>query len=257
MNKFLVFSGKELLEAWRNSRLLILAAIFLFFAVVSPLLSRYLNEFIAMLLPPEQAGLIATPPPHWRDAYLQFFGNLNQIGMITLILITMGVVSGEKRRGTAALMMVKGLGHTNFILSKFMVLSLVIFVVLLASVIINHSLTLALFGEGAAANNLIFGFLVYWLFCMLILSLIILSSTLAKSTLTAAAFGFLGFMAMAIISALPRIREAFPYTVSARAAEITTAGYHASWLWANIVAAIATIALFLALSIRILKSKEL
>jgi hypothetical protein len=80
---------------------------------------------------------------------------------------------------------------------------------------------------------------------------------LSDSPALAAVFGFLGFMAMSIVSALPRIREPFPFTISSRAVEITNFGQSNEWLWPNILTAIATTVLFLFLSIKILKRKEL
>jgi len=260
MNKFITFTKKEFLEIWRANRLLVLGVVFVFIALIAVLLTRYANEILNALLSPEEMaafGIGEGAIPHWSNSYEAFFGNLNQIGMVALILMVMGVVVSEKRRGTAALMMVKGLGHSTFILAKFFALSLLAFVTLLASLLINHFLTISLFGAGAEIGNLMMGFLLYWLFAMMMLSLIILTSSLAKSLAMSAVFGFLGFMALSIPSSLPRIREAFPYTISFRATEVATRGYFSDMLWLNILTAAATTAIFLGASIFILRKKEL
>ena len=259
MNNFMNFMAKEMLEAWRRKRFLVLSIVFLFVALISPTMTRYINEFLELLIPAEDLNAMGVMllTPHWSTSYQSFYMNLNQIGMIALILLGMGIVVSEVRRGTAALMMVKGLTHTTFMLVKFAAFSLMVFVVLLISLLLQHFLTLAFFGAGAAVGNLILGFALYWLFSMMIISLIIFTSTIAQSVGMAAVFGILGFMAFSIPAGLPRLREPFPYTLSARAHEITTAGYVSEFLWLNILTAILTTALFLAASILILRKKEL
>ncbi|MCL2169666.1 MAG: ABC transporter permease [Defluviitaleaceae bacterium] len=251
MNNFMVFLAKEFSEMWRTWRIFILGIIFIFFALLSPILTRYMNDLFQMM-----GIFMPLPPPHWSQSYMSLYVNLNQVGMIALILLVMGVVSSEKRRGTAALMMVKGLSHHTFILAKFAALSLITFAVLLVTVLITHFLTIALFGAGADITNLLTGLVLYQIFAMMMLSLIILASTIADSTGLAAVLGFLGFMALSIPASLPRIREAFPYTISFRAHEVT-AGYFSGMLWANITTAIAATALLLLISIHILRKKEL
>lgn len=260
MNNFKVFLHKEFMEMWRDKRSVILAAVFVFFGVLSPVMMRYMNELFALLMTEEEIammGLGVMEIPHWSASYVGFFSNLNQVGMIALILLAMGVIVSEKRRGTAALMMVKGLGHGTFVITKFVVWSINTLIVLLVAIIINHFLTIALFGAGAEIGNLIAGLFMYWVFAMMMIALIILTSTFAKSLAVSAVFGFLGFMLLSIPSALPRIQELFPYTVSFRARDMVATGYFPSIAWANIGTAIATTALFLGLSIMILRKKEL
>ncbi|MCL2350644.1 MAG: ABC transporter permease [Defluviitaleaceae bacterium] len=260
MNNFMTFLGKEFMEAWRVHRILVISLVFVFFALTSPLMARYIIEIFNALIPAEDAaaiGLAMMPPPHWSQSYASFFGNLNQIGMIAMILMMMGVVAAEKRDETAALMMVKGLSHSAFILTKFIAMSLISFVVLLVSLLLQHLLTLFLFGAGAEIGNLIVSFILYWLFVVMMISLTILASTLAKNLATSAVFGFLGFMTLSIPASLPRIREAFPYTISFRAQEVSSSGYFSDMLWVNVLTAIATTALFLGISIHILRKKEI
>jgi len=259
MNNFATFLSKEILEIWRKKRLVVLVGVFVFFALTMPLLERYSEEFINLFMTEEQAAAfeIEMPPPHWTGSYGAFYGMVNQIGMIALILLVMGVVVSEKRRGTAALMMVKGLNHSTFILTKFVALSFMIFIALLVSLTVNHFLTAVLFEQIAQTGDLIAGFAVYLLFAMMMLSMVILASTIAQSLALAAVAGFLGFMAMSLPSNLPNVRDWWPYAISFDAVHITV-GLDAPdrMLVRMLMAAIIT-ALFLFLSIFILRKKEL
>jgi ABC-2 type transport system permease protein len=258
MNNLLVFASKEIMETKRTKRLFVLVCVFLLFAFTGPLLARFTAEFITLMMPAEEMAMlfIEIPPPVWQDGYAQFYGNLIQIGTIAIILLYMGSVLDERRKGTAALMMMKGLSRFNFITAKFLVGALVIFVVLAVSVVVAHLYTLILFGEAAAVGDMLLGGLVYYLFTLLMLSVTIICSTMAKSAGMAATFGLLSFMALSLIGLIRRVGDISPYVLAQRALEVTFGFYH-EWLWLNIVLAIAVIKVLLYLSVCILKKKEL
>ena len=62
--------------------------------------------------------MIEVPPPTATDAYAQFLGNLLQIGSLIAVIIGAGVIASEVRNGTAALILAKPLGRTQYVLTK-------------------------------------------------------------------------------------------------------------------------------------------
>jgi len=261
MHNFMTFVGKEFTETLRTKRLIILACVFAFVAFISPMMARFMMEIITLAVPAEEMAemmdmLAAIPDPHWSDSYGFFNQNMAQFGVFAIILLFMGAILDEKRRGTAALMMMKGLNHTRFVFAKFSVASLVIFITLVMAVLINHLYTYILFEEAAAFGDVMWGLLAYQLFAMFMLAITYFFSTIAKSAPTAAIFSILAFMILAIVSVMQNVGDASPYVMGARSLELTL-GFRHDWLIANILASIgATIALLL-VSIHILKKKEL
>lgn len=57
----------------------------------------------------------------WRSQYVK---TISQFGVILALLLTMGAVTQEKNRGTAAMMLVKPLPRSTFLLAKFGALAL-------------------------------------------------------------------------------------------------------------------------------------
>ena len=109
---FGILLRKELLESIRTFRLPVVAGLFLFVGLSSPVLARYLPEIIE-LAGGEQLGVIEIPTPTATDAVDQLVKNLAQFGALTAILLAMGLVASEKDRGTAAFILTKPVSRTG------------------------------------------------------------------------------------------------------------------------------------------------
>jgi len=256
MHNYFVFVQKETMELLRTKRLLGLLSVFAFFAFTSPLLARYITEFIALMVPAEEAIGFLIPDPVWTDSYAQFYSNISQIGNIVLILLFMGVIAAEKQLNTIDLMVTKGLGFTNFVFAKFTVLAVTAFFTIKISILINYLYTGILFDTAGQITNVLMGALVFFFYMLLVIALTLFASAIAKSTAFAALLALAGFLAISAVSAIPRIGDFLPGNLHARSMEVTTMGYyHQTLLW-NIASAIALAALFLGLSVLVLKKQE-
>ena len=122
---FGVLLRKELLESIRTLRLPVVAGLFLFVGLSSPVLARYLPEIIE-LAGGEQLGVIEIPTPTAADAVDQLVKNLAQFGALTAILLAMGLVASEKDRGTAAFVLTKPVSRRAFLGAKLVALAVVL-----------------------------------------------------------------------------------------------------------------------------------
>jgi len=171
MHSYLTFLQKETMEMLRTKRLLGLLGVFLFFALTSPLLARYLMEFIAFLVPAEEGLAFLIPDPVWMDSYAQFYSNIGQIGSVTLILLFMGAIVSEKQNGTTDLLITKGLSHINFVMAKFTVIAFAILSTMLISILLVYLYTFVLFDSIGGLGDAILGALVYFPYLLLVLPL--------------------------------------------------------------------------------------
>lgn len=92
-----------------------LPLIFLFFGLTSPIITRLMPDLLS-----EMAGEfeITLPPQTWLDSFMQFFKNMNQIGLIGLVIVLMGSVSDEKNKGTLLMVLTKPVSKSSFVLAK-------------------------------------------------------------------------------------------------------------------------------------------
>jgi ABC-2 type transport system permease protein len=257
-NHFFVFLEKETRENLRTKKLLVMGCVFLFFAFTSPLLARYMGEFFELLLPAAEAEqfMALFPAATWVDSYAQFYGNISQVGVIVIVLMFMSLVLREKRLGTADLVFCKGVSPAPFLLAKFVVAVCAALVCLFAAILVNFGYTVMLFGEGGQIGHVLAGAAAYGVFIIMTIAWVILASTLAKSTAISAVLGFLGFIGVLTLSAVPRVGRFLPGGLISNNTSIT-AGYFYPDFAAHLGVAVGLTVLFLGLAVYILKKQEL
>lgn len=120
MNTFVLIQ-KDYLEFIRNKKFLALILIFAFSGFISPISAYYIPEIMAQFAE-KQNITIEFPTPTYTDAIVQYIKNISQMCVFILILITMGLITNEKDKGTAVFLLVKPVRRNEFILSKFFTL---------------------------------------------------------------------------------------------------------------------------------------
>ena len=114
---------KETLEQWRTYRLLAVVVVLGVFGLLSPLIAKLTPELVRLVPGGEQLSLLV-PPPTMADAVAQYVKNIGQFGVILALLLTMGAVAQEKDKGTAAMVLVKPLARSAFLVGKFAALGI-------------------------------------------------------------------------------------------------------------------------------------
>ncbi len=202
----LSFLRKEFKEAYRTKRFLILIALFAFFAILSPLTARYMNEIIASL---GQGVQITLPDPTMNDSWIQFFKNMTSICLIVYLIIATGVVSSEKSRGSIMLVLTKRVSRLNFLLSKLIANITLFTLVYVISIVINAFYTNYLFGT-FVYDGFWISLVLLWLMGVFYTSLAICFSVLTKSPTISALLGFLGFAVLSILNVIPHVQKFNP-----------------------------------------------
>lgn len=244
---------KELLEIVRSHRLTILGAVLLLFGFLSPALARFTPELVR-LVPGGEALAALIPEPSMADAVGQYVKNTTQFGTILALLLAMGMVAQEKDKGTAALVLVKPLSRSGFLMAKFAALT-VAFAVSVAAAGAGAYLYTAILFEPPAPGRWIAlnGFLL--LFLLVYAAWTLLCSTLARSTLIAGALAFGAVVLLGGLGAIPRIGDYLPARLPSCGATLA-AGGSCSWGPAAAVCG-GSIALALGLACLALERQEL
>ncbi len=200
---------KEIWEQWRTYRYLIVLAVLVLFGLASPLLARYMPEFIASLpgATPELAALI--PPATVADAVGQYVKNMAQFVIILSLLVPMGAIVQEKERGTAAMLLSKPVSIASFVLSKFVALSVTFAAGLLLAALGSYYYTGVLFEwVNLGHYTLLNGFLL--LYVCVYVSLTLLASSLARSQVAAGGIAFAFYLVLLIPESIPRVGDYLP-----------------------------------------------
>lgn len=211
---------KELLEQWRSHRLLVVAVVLVAFGLSSPLLAKLMPEMVR-LLPNGEEIVKHLPPPSVADAVAQFLKNMSQLGGILAVLTAMGAVTLEKSRGTAALVLVKPLPRTSFLLAKFVAAAATFTLSLLLASAGAYWYTLLLFERLDATRWAVLTALLL-LQLLADLALVLLCSTLARSQAVAAGLAIGTLLLLTALGEVPTLGRYLPSELVASAARFAS-----------------------------------
>jgi len=206
--KLLIALRKELLEQWRTSRLLVVIVILLAFGFLSPLMAKFTPQLLGMV-PGGEQFVNLVPPPTILDAVAQYVKNGNQFALLLVVLLGMGAIAQEKDRGTAAVMFVKPMPRSAFVLAKFVALALTFTLGTTLAGVACYYYTYVLFGALPFVPWLVLNALML-LTTLLYLALTLFCSALTRSQAVAGGLSFGLLIVLSLASSLPTLSEYMP-----------------------------------------------
>jgi ABC-2 type transport system permease protein len=195
MTGFRAFLAKDLREIVRTWRIWVLPGFLLFAAVTGPPMARYTKELLDSLGGGVMTGLV--PDPTWVDSYAQWTKNLGQLVLIALIISLGSSISGERRTGTAAMVLTKPVSRAGFVLSKFLSTAVLVVGATLAGMLVTFAITLAFFPD-APIGPLLAATAAWLLFALLLVAVVLAGSAAVDSGAGAAGIGLGFFMVLAL-----------------------------------------------------------
>lgn len=194
---------KEIAEIFKTYRWWVIPVVFLFFAFSAPASVKFLPELLKGQLEAQNIK-IAFPEPGPIEALAEFFKNLGQMGMLAVILLTMGLISDERSKGILAQILVKPVSRASVVLSKFIIHGGYLTLSVLLSSAACLLYTIAIFGE-TDIGNFVAGISVYMLYLLLVFSVTLFFSAIVRSPIAAGGFALLSFFALSIMPALGQV----------------------------------------------------
>ena len=213
---FIIFFKKEITELIKTVKGIVLAIIFLVIGISSPLIEKLTPEILKMAGvsgSSEEMALLSAliPTPTSQTSYVQFFGNFNTIGLLVLIIVFAGIVANEKSKNTGSYILTKNISRTQFVLSKFTSSVVFTFVSLVVSMGAMVFYTSYLFDDGLVnISNVLLFFAMLFLYLIFILAIVLFSSILTKTVTSATFLAFIIFIAVNILSSVPKIGKFLP-----------------------------------------------
>jgi ABC-2 type transport system permease protein len=203
-----VLLDKELLESWRTYRLPVVAGLFLFVGLLSPLLAKFLPEIVTAAAG-DQLPTIPLPTPTAASAVEQLWKNLAQFGAFAAIILAMGAVATERDRGTAAFILAKSVSRGAFLTAKVVVIGALLAIGVALASVVAWIYTAILFEPMPVAGWLAMAVLA-WLGLAVWAALTFLGSTVTGSVAAAAGLGFLALIVLSILGAVPNVGRFTP-----------------------------------------------
>ncbi len=206
---FGAFTRKELLETRKTWRLWVLPGVLVFLGLTTPILAAVTPAILKMTAQRQPGVVIHFPTPTAIDSYAQFLGNLAQLALLVVIITGAAAVAGERRGGTAVLVLTKPLSRTSFVWSKIVANLVIVLVATALGAALCIAVTIALFDTShiAAFVESVGVWLV--LAAMFVCLMVWLSAALDKQAAAAGA-GIGVYVAIFALTGFPALRDRSP-----------------------------------------------
>ena len=183
---------KEMLEYWRNFSWVWVPLVFILVAIMDPLTTYYLTKIIDAVGGLLDGTVIDLPETTPQSALFMSLSAFSMYGVLIIVLISMGIIAGERKSGVAELVLVKPVSYLSYITSKWAAKLVLILASYLIAMLTSWYYVNLLFGEitfGMFVQVLLF----YSLWLTFVLTVTIFVNTLFKSP------AIVGFVSIAIL----------------------------------------------------------
>ena len=256
MKTFYTLFKKELIEQLRSKKIFVMAILFLFVAIASPVIAKAMPAIFKGLNLQQQGINISIPDPTYRDAIDQFVKNLTQIAILAVVFIFAGSISEEKNKKTLEILLTKPVSRPVFIMSKILSGFLSLSIIYWIGAVIFIFYTKSVLGGFVIANFLELALLL-WIYTLLITVIVIFASAVAASTISAVAIGFAGMIIFGSITSMVHLTEKYsPGFVLTNYKDIVADGFSRSFMAPSIVSLV-LITIFIVLSVLSFKNQEI
>lgn len=256
MRQLFVLYQKELLEMWRNKKLVWVPIVFILLGLSQPITAYYQPEILKLAGLSDEA-IKQLPQPNAMEVIAETLSQFNLLGALILVLAGMSLISGERQSGVAAMIFVKPVSYFRYILAKW--ISYLTLTVL--------SITLGLIASAYYTNQLIgtidydhvfLALPLYLLWFIFIITITILLGTMLDG---ASSIAFVSLLIVSILSivtgAISKYMEWSPAQLSAFASEIIIMGKTSEATMLSLTSTLVLIIIFIYLSIISYKQKPL
>jgi ABC-2 type transport system permease protein len=249
------FIRKEATEIVRTWRIWVLPGMIVFFAISGPILAKYMPELLKSLGGATGGIQIIIPRPSWADSYTgQWIKNLSQVLLFTLIIIYGGLVSSERKSGTAILVLTKPVSRTAFVIAKFLTHACFVVLTVCGGALLTWGVTALVFPDAPLAP-LAAGTGAWLAYGVMIIGLMTLLSVAISSQAGAAGLGFAIYALSAVLGIWKAAALYSPIGLMGLPTELA-AGKHPAVLWPVSSALVLTV-VFVAAAALLFRRQEL
>jgi ABC-2 type transport system permease protein len=252
---FGTLTRKELQEAIRTYRLLVVSAVFLVSGLSGPLLTYYLPDIIRSGTNNQNIH-ITVGKQTALDAITSYVGSATQLPMLVVILVAMGAIADERRGGIASLILYRPVSRAAYLLSKATVAGGVVLVGVALGAAAAFYYTALLF-TGAQLGPFVLINLGVLVIGLDVLALTLLCSTLLKNNVAA---GGAALVLYVIYSSVPpfwqSLADRLPTAIPAHTRDLMTGAWTVSNLAQPVLGGLVVVAAALFGAYWLLQSQE-
>lgn len=242
---------KEWMQSLRSFKLIAVLIVFAILGIMSPLIALLTPQLLQSVLEAQMPGFVM-PDPTAYDAFIQFYSNVNQMGLIIFVIVFGSVLTIEFSRGTLINLLTKGLNRSTVIHVKALFLVIVWTVSYGIAATLTYVYTIYYFEEPL---HQLFGALITpWIFGLFLISLILFASAMFKNFIVVLSTVLIVVTLFMIVGLHPDIAEWLPNYMNKHNVAMLQQEFEFSELWRSIgVTAVASVIMYVLTIIRFRK----
>ncbi|KGP73711.1 ABC transporter permease subunit [Pontibacillus yanchengensis] len=248
---------KELLENWRSLKWVWVPIVFILLAIMDPITSYYTPVLLEQFGDLPEGAEINIPTPTPEQAFMSSISQYNLMGLLLILIMTMGLISGERKSGVTELILVKPVRYTNYITAKWASTLLLVLTSSFLGLLASWYYINILFGD-LPFSHAMTGFLFHSVWYVLVITISVFLNTLFRVP------GLVGFLSVTSVIVLSSINGIFksqfewlPPQIHLYIQTFLNSGTLPTDMWITTVLTILLSAILLMLSVFIFKKKEL
>ncbi|MFO1444775.1 ABC transporter permease [Bacillus sp. Bva_UNVM-123] len=202
MNQWITLFNKEMLEMSRNFKWIWVPIVFILIAIQEPLTLYYLPQIIESFGGLPEGAVIEMPVPAASEVLVAILGQFNTLGILVIVLGSMGLIAAERKSGVAGLILVKPISYTSYVTSKWAGAMVLLWVSYFIGYIASWYYVVILF-EMVPFADFFQSFILNGLWLSFVLTISIFFNSIFKSP------GAVGFISIAVVIILSLISSTF------------------------------------------------
>ncbi|MGE6260345.1 ABC transporter permease [Heyndrickxia sporothermodurans] len=256
MNQFFIFFNKENKEMVRNFKWIWMPLLFILLGLIQPVTTYNMPKIIDSIGNLPEGAIVEIPTPTASEV---LFGTVSQqfnmIGILVIVLAFMASVSGERKNGSAALVLVKPVSFQSYLLAKWLSALLLVWVSYFLGMLANWYYTYQLF-EMVNFDLMVKGLMIYGLWITFITTLIFFFGSMMKSSGLTAAFTLTVTIVLSFLSNIIQ-KEWLPAKLFHYTGELWSTSAWPQGTTTAITVTLASICILIVSALIIFRSKEL
>lgn len=252
MRGFNVLLKKEFREAWRSWKFLWIPLVFALLGMNDPLINYYIMDILNAVGNVPEGFEMLMPELMPVDLLQASIGQFQTIGLLVIMASFVGIISKERASGTATLLYVRPISFGAYFMSKFIVMSAVCFVSILAGFAASVYYTSILYGT-LEIGPLLASFCTYYVWLMFVIAVTLMMSASFKTIIaTTCAFTviFIGQIVDMVIGLFWTIS---PWKLASYGPLLVRGTMEMSDYWWSLIMTIALIILCICIGITMMK----
>ena len=181
MKIFFSLIKKESIENIRTKKMLGLLLLFIFIGLISPLTAKLTPQILQAIATDGIDIKVNTPTE--IDSWVQFFKNVNQIGMFGLVILFSTQITNEIQKGTLINLLSKGLPRYQVIISKWFFNTIMWIFSYCICFLVAFGYTKYFFGNTFSIGNILMAVFLPLIFGIFLIALEILGSVITENVI--------------------------------------------------------------------------